>query len=805
MTTEFPKVRPFIASMPTPYPDESLIGYIDRAAQRTVVRNLPTIMRLAGAAKTRHTSFVRPFNIDPQEARGLAMLFSLSPQEILSRLHPWGEFDHAKESTIEFFGTKIRGQYFESTARRVSPRALRISPHHRAIWDLRPFSFDPATREQLLVRCPVCQKRLGWVRLAGPTNCEHCLDEQGRPTDLRAFTQPIVELDDEEAIDFAIAMVHPDRAKRDLAHKLVPDELRSLTASDLFETMISIASILRPSFFPQYKAIGRPKTLRGFEELTPDLLAMGARAIIGGEDGFARVADKMRTTMERRPAALGIFKELGPLAAIAVDRKIAPAMQAYFRKAIARDFARTTDLGMVRKRSAAINYTSETWRNLNEIHREFGVPEAYVSRLAQSGLVETRRAADTITAPIMINRTDFIPLAKLYKDSVGERSASAQLRVSYRALAELARRKVIERIEGPAAAMLGDNPRYRLSTISAVLIAVNRRADRPVPPQKGPFLNAAAAVFAPHIPWPTIIELILSGDILIHRRRKNGKNWQGAIAIDDPESFRQVVAAAADARADEGAMGDWLSTHEAALLLGCRKDTVAELQKEGMLHSQRGSTCFYKRTELEKFRRKYVFGREMLARSVFEVHHQLYRWLRSEGVVPEKMKLRGIDPIFDRAEFERALNSLPAAPPKTTKREGRGLFTIEEKQRMVDAVQLGFPVNWVSDRMGGKPKSIAKWVEEFESTGKISSAWKLEEHQDTLKRIIARDPKQTLVSVRRRLEDDGVVKVSKSALDAYLKQIGYRRNHRGELRLDRVNGSGASSAPTGSSEELSSG
>jgi transposase-like protein len=803
VTTESPnpKVRPFIAEMPAPHPDESLHGYIDRAAQRTVVRNLGTMLRLAGS--TKKTSFPRPFNTDPEEARGLAALFKLTPHEMLSRLYPWGEFDHVNESTIEFFGTKIRAQYLESTVRRVSPRALRISPHHRAIWDLRPFAFDPATREQLLVRCPACDTRLGWHRLAGPASCGHCVDERGRPTDLRVFPQPIVELDDEEATDFAIALVHPDRAKRDLATKLVPDELRSVPASDLFEAIVSIASILRPSNVHQNNAVGRPKTLKEFEDLTPDLLVMGVRAIIGGEEGFARVADRMRTTMERRPAAHGIFKEIGPLAATAVDKKIAPAMQVFFRKAIERDFARTADLGFVRKRTSVIEYTSETWRNINDLHREFGVPATAISRLAESGLVETRRVAD-VRSPIMINRADFIPLANLYKDAVDERSASAQLQVSYGALAELARRKVIERVEGPTTALLGDAPYYRLSTISALLMAINRRADRPVPPQKGPFLNRAASAFAPHVPWPTIIELILSGGILIHRRRESAKNWPAAVGIDDPENFRQVIADAA--HADVGSNEDWLRTHEAALLLGCRRDMVSRLQKQGLLHSRRSRSRFYSRAELEAFRRKYIFGREMLARSVFKIQHQLYRWLRSEGIVPKmKLMMRAADPIFDRAEFEQALKSLPAPPPKVTRKPGgRRLFTSEEKQQIVDAVRRGLPVNWLSKRMRAKPRSIDKWVEEFEETGKISSAWKLEEQEDALKAIIAGNPKQSFGSIRRELG----VKVSSAGLIDHLKRMGYRRNRRGELRLDRAtldhDAAAFESTSTRLSEELSS-
>jgi hypothetical protein len=87
--------------------------------------------------------------------------------------------------------------------------------------------------------------------------------------------------------------------------------------------------------------------------------------------------------------------------------------------------------------------------------------------------------------------------------------------------------------------------------------------------------------------------------------------------------------------------------------------------------------------------------------------------------------------------------------------------------------------------MRAKPESIAEWVKEFEETGRISSSWKLQDHEDTLEAIIAGNRKQTLRSVWKQLKD-AKVKVSYGTVEAHLGRMGYRRNSRGELRVDRV-------------------
>jgi hypothetical protein len=264
------EIRPFAANMPRPVEGESLLGLFSRALDRTLIVKLKQALALAD---------VRPFgnasgiSIVEKQADGFATLFKLDRKDVVQRLYPKTRFEHDNRKgsgAIDFFGTKIRTQYLETIFRRVSPRALTVSPHHRAVWDLRPFSFDPITRERLLDTCPVCGQRLRWVFVRGPTHCDVCVTDRGLPkTDLRGYPQPTVEFGDEEAIDFVVGLVDPDPEKRETARKSLPNALADASNSDVFEAVMSIASCFRPETIGKTIAVGRPLRADDFDRFTP--------------------------------------------------------------------------------------------------------------------------------------------------------------------------------------------------------------------------------------------------------------------------------------------------------------------------------------------------------------------------------------------------------------------------------------------------------------------------------------------------------------------------------------------------------
>ena len=243
---------------------ETYLGFVSRALDRTLIVKLKHGLALANVRPAGSPSGI---NIVDEQAEALATVYRLDRADVIRRLHAKTTFDQLDGkgvAAIDFFGTKVRIQYLETMYRRVSPRALAISPHHRAIWDFRPFSFDPVTRERLLGTCPVCGQKLRWVYVRGPTHCDVCVTHRGLPkTDLRDYPQPTVEFVDEEAIDFVVGLVDLDPKKREAARKLFPPALVGASNSDVFEAVMSMSSCFPRKY--RQDDLGRPPAAcRGF-------------------------------------------------------------------------------------------------------------------------------------------------------------------------------------------------------------------------------------------------------------------------------------------------------------------------------------------------------------------------------------------------------------------------------------------------------------------------------------------------------------------------------------------------------------
>ncbi|MGY4461968.1 hypothetical protein [Bradyrhizobium sp. LB13.1] len=465
-------VRPFVAKMPPPLTDESLLGYMDRALQDTMIRNVRTTFRLAGFDPDPNTT-PNAGKLTEEAVAGLAVLFKLDPEEVRRRRYLR---EHGSSGRIDFFGTTIRAQYWESRFRRLSPRALATRCYHRAIWEIRCFGFDPDTGEPLLEACPVCRRRFGWISMRGPSKCDHCTGPDGYPsTDLRDHPRPVIEFRDPEAIEFVVGLVHPDPERRRAAMALVPDELGGATSGELFEAAMCMASALRSAAGTMMNRLGRPLRASDFASLTPDMLEAGGRALIGGESGFAALAARMRLFADDRPSSHGLYKELGPLARMPLDRHLSPLVRRFANDAIARDLARTQDDGYVRRGvPRLLRGTGGLWRNMDALSAELGLSKHALGRLADSGAVDVRRAKGE-HSPVLMKISDVVPLAAVYKDAALARTITAFLRVPGAVLDELAARKLIQRIGGPAAAMLKAGSYYRESSAKALLIAIHAR------------------------------------------------------------------------------------------------------------------------------------------------------------------------------------------------------------------------------------------------------------------------------------------------------------------------------------------
>ncbi|MET4291866.1 hypothetical protein ACVW1A_008291 [Bradyrhizobium sp. LB1.3] len=613
-------VRPFVARMPVPRIDEGLLGYMDRALQNTMIRNSRQALRMAGLDPDPNAP-PNAAKLTEEAVAGLAALFKLDPEEVRRR---WYRREHGSSAMIEFFGTPIRAQYWESRYRRLSPRALAGDPYYRALWEIRCFGFDPDTREPLVEVCPVCGRRFGWTSMRGPTKCDHCTDRDGYPsTDLRDHPQPIIEFRDPEAIGFVVALLHPDPQRRRAAMALVPQELAGATNGELFEAVMCMASALRPGASTKLTDAGRPLRAPDFTELSAEMLEAAGRALIGGEDGFAALAARMRVSADERTSSHGLYKELGPLAAMPLDRHLSPVIRRFANDAIARDLARTRDDGFVRRSVPRLaDAQGGAWLTMDALSAELGLRKHALGRLAESGAVETRRA-DAEQSPVLMKIADVAPLAAVYKDAVTGRMVTALLRVPASAIEDLADRELIQRVQGPAAAMLPRKRYYRESSAKAVLIAIRERA-APAAGEGRVKLIAAVRELGGVAPWAAIVEGIVTGALQIRTEAPFGRDWRHAVSVDQSELEAFLKQAARPATA--GAQEAWLTRDQAAQMLGTDETVVWAMGRDGILPKRKGEVAMFTRADVEAGAKRWIFGQEMSA-------HRIRKRARKERLV----------------------------------------------------------------------------------------------------------------------------------------------------------------------------
>jgi hypothetical protein len=772
-------VRPFVAEMPLPFPDESLVGYFSRALTRTMIVNLKRGLALANVCPAGSTSST---NIVDRHVDGLATLFGIDRDEISRRLYRLGHFDHADLETIDFFGTAIRRQYYETMFRRVSPRALSQSPHHRAIWDLRPFCFDVATRERLLDVCPVCKSRLRWTLVRGPTKCEVCIDDRGRAkTDLRDHPQPLVEINDETSINFVTGLVDIDPGGREKARKSLPTALSEVSNSDVFEAVMAVASCLRPEVAGQTIAVGRPLRTKDFEGFGPELLEIAGRMIIGGEAGFAAGTAILRANMQERSKAHGFFAEVGPLAGIVVDPSLTPIVKAFFVRCFERDFDDTGGLGLVRRRHGPVRPTAGgLWLNMQEANELFGLSKHVLQRLASTGLVETRRA-DTEMSPVLMSRDQIAPYAAMYKDAIDEGRARALLRLSAAEIVELVDRGIVEKYGEPVTSMMEGRVSYRGSSVRAVVMAITERASPADPSRsvKDHLFMAARRLPAP-VPWPAIIALILSGDIQVELLRKDEREWRKRVAPVDIAVFERLVRLEQAERPPIKSV--WVTRSHASQMLNIAEYSMRKVSDAGLLDGKRdGRSTVYKRADVEAAARKYVFLPEMLERSPFRAPHEVGRWLRSVGIEPLAEWSKAIFPIYDRAQFERALPTMPTAIEniKIETRPSKRVST-DVKRKAVAEVKTGLSPYFVARRLGVGSKAVYAWVAHFDEHGDVRPAGKLEGFEDYIVSALDADPTVSIHAFWQEFKKEKA-NVGYGILSKFIADLGYARDAEGRL------------------------
>lgn len=650
------KVTPFAVLLDPPIPGESLLGFTNRCFARTPAKQAVQGLTLAGIGKLTPTGLATTLD-DDVSIKGLAVLLRTSRAEIEQRLHRPGRLDNRRSVAIDFFGTRIRADYRESKLRRVSPLGLRISPHHRAMWDLRVFSFDPETREPLIDSCPQCKRTLGWRRAYGIQHCDWCLEPETkrRLVDLRDYPQAPIEVEDGEALDFVTGLVNPDPNVRAAAAGRASAQMwANASPSELFETTIAFACALTMKVGEARTTLERPKSVNSYRRFTPDILAAAGRVMLDGARGFTAIADRIRADAGERPGFYGVKKELLPLFCMSVDQHLTKKTKKAIKTAIKADMKRTRSDVALRR----IDYAGdERYLSIESLVAKTGLHRACFARLADSGVVEVITATGAKQAPKLMAVADVMPLVAMFKDSVHQKHAAGLLDVGQDVLPDLEDRGLIHRVEGPVTAIFEtDHIYYRAAEIEKLATDIQSRmkpADRKAKPMR--ISKAVKRLGMTPVPWGAVIAAIVSGKAAVCPVAGDNKNWRTGAGTTDVRAFLKAVQAELS-QSNVSVLDEWIGNQTTAEILGVTEVFVSLLAKAAHLERNGpNSHKLFDRGQVEAFARKYIFIPEILERARISRARDVRTWLAERGADLEFELSPDRYLAFDRKRVEEVL------------------------------------------------------------------------------------------------------------------------------------------------------
>jgi hypothetical protein len=564
------------------------------------------------------------------------------------------------------------------------------------MWSVKVFGFDPATKETLIESCPVCFKPLGWTLTHGVAFCDHCFqpDEflgaiwKYPGVDLRDFPQPLVEVEDMQALDFVTNLIDPAPGRKEAARRLVPEMWSGLSNGDIFEVVLHFASMqLAESWDTQRNGIRRrAKSGEGWDEFTPEVLSVAGRALIGGRAGLDRFGDFLRGQSKEKPRerTYGWFSELGPLGIM--DQNLSASARKILGDAVAAYFETRRDPDM---------------KPIAHLAEKYGVARSGLSGLVKSGLIPAIKFDNVEKAPVLVSEKAFKPIAERKREVISGTMAAPRIGIHLKDLEELERIGLLARVEGPVLKLFRSHLYYTKSSVENLVATISQKA---VIRKDGDAVRMRVALRSlgvRSVPWAIIVAAIADGRLTVTTMKPSAISLGERLAIRDVSSLRQLIEAHV---AEAPSSAKWVGKFEAAELLGTNDVAVWRLAKVGKLkqYPDAPANSPFKRAEVERLAKKTIFTPEIVRVGRFRTYREASTWLAKQGVSPVLELKKAGWKVYDRANVERALNTrvqqlpkperkLPPPRPKgilhgTESPEGRAAA----RQEAQDPTRIGF-------------------------------------------------------------------------------------------------------------------
>lgn len=620
------RVKPFRVTV-APIPGESLVGLVARSLQNTATRRLKVGLSLAGIDTIKPTYIASTVTRDSHFA-GLARLLDVDEFELRARSHFWTPLPDGNSVGSNYFGECLRFRALQAVQRRVSPRALEISPHHRAIWNIRSLRFDPETLEPLLSHCPECRKELGWLRCYGISVCDKCLDQGGKPVvDLRDYKQPIIEVPDLDAVRVTFDLVSHDPAAKNRARARFGETWSQLGNGELFEAVLGLASALADE-----QADVPSAKVRSLAALQAEFMSKVGRAFIDGKSGVDRLFSEARA----RSGYNGSAQTIGCLRAPSKISLLSDVVRLELRLAAERHFLSEP----IRKTSKWDALAPQGFIALGEVAKNARLGRQVTSAILNESGVERIRFGHRNNS--FFYKADQIPetISNILTCGV----ASRLLSVSRESLDQLVGRKLIVRLFSTD----GELSKYSRSSTESVLQKLMQFPWIPPTTTYWSIADALALIGIRSNDRVMALICILEGAVPAYRLPGATSGWPQELVVQDVEALRTAIFRVAEEI--QSSSGEYVTSFEAAKIIGLTFETkMPALVQAGLISRRQKNSHVYSRGECLAFHRSYVFAREAKERIGFPSHRRLTKKVMN---IKPVQSVRGIGRMYARKDFE---------------------------------------------------------------------------------------------------------------------------------------------------------
>ena len=471
-------------------------------------------------------------------------------------------------------------------------------------------------------------------------------DRQGR-IDFRDYPQPIIEVADVEALDFATGLVDPEISGCSARWGL-HTELRELGPSVLFELLVALGLAIT-STAPRAARVAGRHTI-DYSRFQPGILERAGRCILNWPQGFDALADAVRMSSGARAAAFGVQKELGPLLALVHNKNLPHMLRCQINVLIKENMRSCPDaLQLVRH---PVHRPNQDMMSVQQAAAKYRVARKSLSALAARKIIASIRPAGRGRMPRLVSDAEVARIVQQQDLSVSNSEVAVRLGIQRVFVSELGSCGLLTPVGKPYLASKGKEFFDRRS-LDLLESRCREIALEGAPPEGGVSISLAARKLAMQFanPWPEITTNLLAGRLRVWFVER--RSLMSSLVIENVNELAALgvkgmpIAKGADVP---------LTVTDAAALIGTDVVKLAQLVVRGFL--PRG----HNREDLRRFIGDYMFTSEI--RRVAERRGLKLRWqevpklLRANGVHPAAALIGERGFVWPRRDVLAALDEL---------------------------------------------------------------------------------------------------------------------------------------------------